>query len=188
MSAPDEGTQRRMFADPRLGIGASVAGLLLVNAHALWVPWTHGLVTDAFAEVVLPADVGLAVHLVGWIAVLRAQPGPRWKRVAAPLFVGAALWPVWVFHDVFPLDLSAVGLGGAEAAARFGLGLAVLAVGVGLVMTLMRAGGAALELAAPEGPARAPVVEDRATEVDRPAERRRPAAQRPPPPRSRRHR
>jgi hypothetical protein len=169
----------------RVALALNVVGLVLVNAHPLWRPWTGGLVTDAFAQTVWAANLVLAVQIVGNLVLLRV-PAARWWAVPLTdvLFTAAGLLSLGVFVGVYPLDLDAVGLGEWTPALRFALGVAVVAVLVALVVTILRSVGAVLGGApAPGGPPE-PEPTDRAGS-ERP---RRPPPQRPPPKRSGRSR
>src|SRR5262245_24859081 len=88
-------------------IGLGLIGLLLVNTHAWWRPWTGGVVTPDFARTVPATTVALLVQAVGSYLLLRGPRVRRWSgAVADVLLIGAVLVALTVFLNVYPLDLS----------------------------------------------------------------------------------
>lgn len=140
--------------DFRIGLGFAVLGLVVVNTHAWWRPWTGGLVTDAFRFVVPVATVVGLIHAATYGALLAYPAARSWGvAVGDAVLTGSGLVSLAVFLNTYPLDLGAIGLADLDGLVQFALGVALFALLVVLVIQLVRAGGAVVSSSAtPRGP------------------------------------
>ncbi|MEZ4448372.1 MAG: flavodoxin domain-containing protein [Nannocystaceae bacterium] len=123
----------------RIGdVVANVLGLLLINLHALWRPWTMGVVTAAWADVVVVASVAAALGVLGSLLAL-ALRARRLVALVDVVIAAASLGSTAVIYQVFPFDFGAIGMPWVELVLRGVLILAMLVLGVRLLAALFRA-------------------------------------------------
>ncbi len=133
-----ETTRKRRAPGPfryLVGAFASILMLVALHLHPVWRPWTAGVITPAFANVVWAFDVSLALQLVGngVLAVWR----PRWlRRLFELVYTLAAALVIATLYQVFPFDFAWLGPG-VELVARLILGLAIFAVAIAAVVNLV---------------------------------------------------
>lgn len=135
-------------------------GLVLINAHDWWRPFTHGVVTERFADVVWAANLSAIVSLIGNLMLMRWWTrGPRAAVNVVTSF--AAGLSAFVTMTVFPFDLARFG----DLASPLGhglLGVAVFGALVSMLVNLVRLSAASgrrlLALAPREGALKVRVV------------------------------
>lgn len=121
-------------------VGAIVGNMLalvLVNTHPLWRPWTAGLVTGAWADVVAALSLACAVAIMGH-ALLLVSRSPLLRRFVACVSAAASLASGLVVYAVFPFDFGALGMGWFDPLMRLILLIALLGGAIGLVVQVLR--------------------------------------------------
>ncbi len=111
--------------------------VLALNAHAVWRPWTHGVVTADFPLTLWAVNLAGAVQVAGNLVLAFARPLTllRWVDV---FFAMVSLNSVVVFLTVFPLEFSQVAGAWMNALARAVLALGVLGAGIAVVVNVVR--------------------------------------------------
>ncbi|MDP1826970.1 MAG: hypothetical protein Q8L48_27095 [Archangium sp.] len=110
--------------------------MLVLNAHAVWRPWLHGVVTASFVDVLWAANLGFVVQIFGNLVLSVTSPRPL-RRVMDLIFASAALVGAVVFYRVFPFDLARFGEP-VVVTARVLLALGVFGSAVAIMVSLVR--------------------------------------------------
>jgi hypothetical protein len=134
---------KRAEKDGRAGfvVAAIVNALLLlgVNAHETWLPWTHGVVTEAFPEVLWAVNSALWVQVLG--NALLVFTHPLWFRRMAEFGFGlVTILSSAALYQVFPFDFAAIQLPWLTVVARILLILAIVGGALGMVTAMVRMG------------------------------------------------
>ncbi|MCA9638001.1 MAG: hypothetical protein KC420_18360 [Myxococcales bacterium] len=120
-------------------IVANLVGLIVINLYALWLPFTFGVVTDDFADVV-PALSAFALLTIVDHVVALAVGTPRAGLVADVLAAALAIAGTAVVLRVFPFDFGAIGLPWIALIAHGVLIFALVVGCIRLVADLLRFG------------------------------------------------
>ncbi len=91
-------------------IGSIVSNIVvffIINLFPLWLPKTHGVVTNAWINALWAMDLNIIINVCGSIVLIAYSP--RWfKALIEFLITGTALISVSIFLVVFPLDFSII--------------------------------------------------------------------------------
>lgn len=138
--------KERAFVAPRREVRtrdcvAAIVGnafaLALINLHALWRPWTFGVVTDAWAHVVDTLGLVCIIGLVGNALLLtfRARTLPSFVACAV---AGANVAGAAVVYQVFPFDFGALGMAWFNPVMHVLLLLGLIGGAIGFAVQLVR--------------------------------------------------
>lgn len=124
----------------RIGYFAAVvvtlALLVAVHLHPVWRPWTRGVVTGEFVEILWAIDLSLGVQLVANAVLFVTHP--RWLRrlsdLATAVFSGLS---VLVAYIVYPFDFARIA-GGVDLAARVLMLLLLFAITIAVIVDVFR--------------------------------------------------
>lgn len=110
--------------------------LLFTSAYEVWQPWTGGLVTPDFRQVVWALNLIYVVVMFGNVILLVSNPW--WMRLLVELALATVgLMSGMVLYRVFPFDLQRLG----DAAVVIGHGVLffiLITLGVSIFVTLVR--------------------------------------------------
>ncbi len=129
----------------------NVLALVIINSHPVWRPWTHGVVTDAWSQIVWAANLSAVLQIAGNALLVAFRP-PLLQRALRVAFSGGALVAAIVFYVRYPLDFSRLGVGWLDTVAHVLLFLGVLGAALAVVVDLLR-----FAFPRPRGPRAAPL-------------------------------
>lgn len=116
---------------------ANLVVLLIVNLHAVWRPWTHGVVTDGWLQIVSAANLAAGLQVAG-NALLLLVRAPLLMRLLKVAFSCATLVAGVTFYARFPFDFSGLGIAWLDSAARLLLVLALGGAATAVIVDLLR--------------------------------------------------
>ena len=134
---------KRIEKDGRFGfLAAAIVNALLllaVNAHETWRPWTNGVVTDAFLEVLWAVNLALWVQVLGNALLFFTHP--LWfRRMAEFGFALVTVVSSAVLYQVFPFDFAAIQQAWLDVVARIFLIVGIAGGALGMVVAMVRMG------------------------------------------------
>lgn len=118
---------------------AVVNGLVLwvLNHDETWRPWTHGVVTDAWASVLPWLNVATVVQLAGnlLVAIFRA---PLFGRVMEVVLTAAGVLGALALIDVYPFQFSRIAGPWLDLVVQLLLLLGVVGGSIGVLVAAVR--------------------------------------------------
>ena len=110
--------------------------LVVVNGHATWRPWLHGLVTPAWADALWAMNLGGLTQVAG--NMLLAFTHPPWlKKLMDLVFSVTGFVGAYVMYRVFPFHLQDL-WAWAPSVARALLLVGVFGTAIAIVVNLVR--------------------------------------------------
>lgn len=131
------GVQAASIGESVGAIVGNMLGLVMITMHPLWRPWTAGVVTAAWADVVAALSLACGVAIMGH-ALLLVSRSPLLRRFVACATAAASLASGLVVVAVFPFDFGALGMGWFDPVMRLILLIALIGGAVGLVVQVLR--------------------------------------------------
>lgn len=125
----------------RLDSAAAIAGhafaLLLIHTHAMWRPWTLGVVTERWAQAVDAMSLACLVGILGNVLLLMF-PSRSLRSFIACAVAAANLAGAAAVYAVFPFDFGALGLDWFDPVMHVVLLVALIGAAIGLAFQLAR--------------------------------------------------
>jgi hypothetical protein len=136
---PDRGSAQE---NPRRvdAVGAIVGNALVLaiaNSYATWGPWTGGVITASFADVVWAVNLTCIVTMAG-NGLLLLVPSWRLKRAVDLLNNAASIVSTALVLAVFPFAFVRIGLSWVDVVLSIVLVVALFALAVTLCVRLVR--------------------------------------------------
>lgn len=128
---------RRRLSDSVGAIVSHALALVLINTHALWRPWTSGVVTDEWTKVVETMSLASIVGLVGTLIAV-VFPARLLQPFIACAIAATGLAAAAVVYGVFPFDLGAIGVAWLDTVLRIILLVGLLGAAFGFAIQLVR--------------------------------------------------
>ena len=122
-------------------IGSAIGNLIaiaFVNTVLLWHERTHGVVLDAWIDILWAANLSLIVQIVGNIVLAVYRPARAYSLIQA-VHSAVGLVSIIVFFVVFPLDFSQIGVGWLNTLLKAILIAAMAGTSIGIVVHVARA-------------------------------------------------
>jgi len=111
--------------------------LLVINLYAVWRPWTKGVITQDWPQVLWAANLAGAVQVVGGMVLVASRP--RWlARLGELVFSVVSLISAAVLYSVFPFDFGRIGAEWMNTVTRVLLMIGLFGGSIAVVVNLVK--------------------------------------------------